>query len=330
MTISYPDVSNHNGDMPLQAGTVACFAKSSEGTGYRDPYYLHYKSEAQRVGALFGAYHFLRQGDGAGQARFAYSIVGPGVPMMIDFEPEYDQNGNPISLPSLADAIAFRDTYRALGGLVRVNYLPRWYWAGHLGSPSLSYLADLALVSSDYEAYSDAGPGWAPYGGLTPAIWQWTDKQPYSGQQVDFNAFRGTVDQFRVLLGLGSGLQPSPLEAPMQDALYAINPGPKGEQAGIWLYADGRYWHVPDLPTRDEIVAKLGIAEKPLDYALHQVLLALTATGAPVDAKALAASIVTALGPIVQQAVAAGVQPDYDHMAVVLEAHLAATFATGK
>ena len=63
----------------------------------------------------------------------------------------------------------------------------------------------------------------------------------------------------------------------MQDALYAINPGPKGEQAGIYLYADGRYWHVPDIPTRDAIVAKLGIAEKPLDYDVHQVLLALTA-----------------------------------------------------
>lgn len=128
--------------------------------------------------------------------------------------------------------------------------------------------------------------------------------------------------------------QPAPLrpfqEAPMQDALYAVNAGPRGEQAGIWLYADGRYWHVPDLPTRDAIVAKLGIAEKPLDYAAHLVLLALTAPGAPVDVKALAASVVTALGPVVQQAVASGVQPDYDHMAAVLEAHLAATFAAGK
>ena len=144
MTIAYPDLSNHNGSMPLQAGTVACFAKSSEGTGYRDDYYPHFKAEAGRVGALFGAYHFLREGNGAAQARFAYSIVGPGVPMMIDFEPEYDQNGNPISLPSVADAIAFRDTYRSLGGLVRLNYLPRWYWAGHLGSPSLAPLAWLA------------------------------------------------------------------------------------------------------------------------------------------------------------------------------------------
>lgn len=202
MTIYYPDVSNHNGGMPLESGTVACFAKSSEGTGYRDAYYEHYKAEAARVGALFGAYHFLTQGNGAAQARFAYSIVGPDIPMMIDFEPEYDASGNPTSQPTIADAVAFRDTYRSLGGLVTANYLPRWYWSGHLGSPSLAPLADLALVSSGYTTYSDTGPGWQPYGGLTPAVWQYTDALPYSGQKVDFNAYRGTVDQFAALLGL--------------------------------------------------------------------------------------------------------------------------------
>jgi hypothetical protein len=54
------------------------------------------------------------------------------------------------------------------------------------------------------------------------------------------------------------------------------------------------------------------------------------ALAAPVDVKTLAASVVAALTPIVQQAVAAGAAPDYDHMAAVLEAHLAATFAQGK
>lgn len=204
MTITYPDVSNHNGAMTLQSGTVACFAKSSEGTGYEDPYYAHFKAEAARVGAVFGAYHFLKQGNGAAQARFAYGIVGPSVPMMIDFEPEYDANGNPISLPTVADAVAFRDTYRSLGGLVRLNYHPKWYWQ-KLGSPSLAPLADLALVSSSYTAYSDTGPGWTAYGGVTPSVWQYTENQRYSGQSVDFNAYKGTLDQFKALLGLTQG-----------------------------------------------------------------------------------------------------------------------------
>lgn len=67
-----------------------------------------------------------------------------------------------------------------------------------------------------------------------------------------------------------------------------------------------------------------------LEAKLDALAAALAKVAAPVDVKTLASSVVTALGPIVQQAVATGVQPDYDHMAVVLEAHLAATFAAGK
>lgn len=119
-------------------------------------------------------------------------------------------------------------------------------------------------------------------------------------------------------------------EAPMQDALYAVANAPDGTAQGIWLYADGRYIHVGSIPQRDLITSQFGIQEKPLPYAAHQVLLALTAPAAPTDTQALAAGIVTALSPIVQQAVSASVQPDYDHMAAVLEAHLAATFAAGK
>lgn len=120
-------------------------------------------------------------------------------------------------------------------------------------------------------------------------------------------------------------------EDPMQDALYAVTPGPNGEQPGIWWYADGAYTHVPTIAQRDLIAAQFGAQQKPLPYTAHQLLLARTtpAPAAAVDTQALATSIVTALGPIVQQAVATGVQPDYGHMATVLEAHLAATITAG-
>jgi hypothetical protein len=76
-------------------------------------------------------------------------------------------------------------------------------------------------------------------------------------------------------------------------------------------------------------------AETETDFAAVLAALAgvsakLAALAAPVDVKALAASVATALGPIVQQAVAAGAQPDYDHMATAIEAHLAATLTQGK
>ena len=207
MTIWYPDVSNHEGAMPLEAGTVAVCAKASEGTTYADPYYQHYKAEAGRVGALFFAYHFLRQGHGAAQARFCHSIVGNGVNVMIDHEPT-ELSAGVWSLPTVQDALDFAATFRALGGLCTLVYLPRWYWGNPvsdrgLGSPSLAPLAaaGLSLISSNYTGYSDTGPGWAPYGGVAPVIWPYTDALPYSGQSVDFNAFRGTVADLQALLG---------------------------------------------------------------------------------------------------------------------------------
>lgn len=83
--------------------------------------------------------------------------------------------------------------------------------------------------------------------------------------------------------------------------------------------------HVGDLEAAVNTAAS-GVAAK-----VDALAAAVAKLGAPaIDTAALASSIVTALGPIVQQAVTAGVQPDYDHMAVVLEAHLAATLAAGK
>lgn len=237
MTLQYPDVSNYQGNMALQAGTPACFAKASDGTGYADPYYAHFKAEAARVGALFGAYHFLRQGNAAAQARFAYSIIGSGVPTMIDFEPVYDSAGNAVSLPSMSDATVFRDTFRGLGGLVSLNYLPKWYWAGHLGSPSLAPLADLGLVSSDYTAYSDTGPGWDAYGPgePIPAIWQYTDAKSYSGQSVDFNAFRGTVAELEALLFQGGSTMN------WTDIIHGIGERVGGNQVDYILTDLGRF-----------------------------------------------------------------------------------------
>ena len=196
MTIAYPDVSNHEGAMPLQPATVAVCAKASEGTTYTDPYYGHYRAEASRVGAVFFGYHFLHAGNGRAQADHCFSITGPGVSMMIDMEPTTGSN------PSVQDALDFAARYRARGGLCTLVYLPRWYWQ-QIGFPSLASLAaaGLSVVASNYTAYSETGPGWAGYGGIEPVIWQYTDKLPYSGQSVDFNAYRGTIADLQALLG---------------------------------------------------------------------------------------------------------------------------------
>ncbi len=198
MTIHFPDLSHHK-QVSLE-GAVALITKATEGTSFVDPSYAGYKADAAKRGIPFCAFHWLHAANVAGQAKHCFSVVGPGVPLMIDDE-------DPTDGLSLARTLAFVQAYRALGGLVKLEYLPRWFWSNH-GSPDLRPLAKagLALVSSAYprSGYTEQGVGWLPYGGVYPAIWQYTDAHPFNGQAVDFNAFKGTVDDLRVLWGLST------------------------------------------------------------------------------------------------------------------------------
>lgn len=199
MTIFGPDISNNNGALTLATGTPFVLAKSSESTNYHDPTYAGFKFQAARIGALFSAYHFLHAGSAAAQARYAYGIVGK-TPLMLDVE----LTGS--SKPQLSDVTAFIDEYRAYGGNIWAAYIPHWYWQGDMGSPSLTPVSSrhVALISSSYTSYSDSGVGWNAYGGVSPALWQYTDSQAYSGKHVDFNAYKGTKAQLAALMGATS------------------------------------------------------------------------------------------------------------------------------
>lgn len=190
MTIFFPDISSYEAGLTIQPGTVAVVAKATEGTYYQDAQYANFKAQAAHVGAVFSAYHFLKAGNGAGQADYCHAMVG-STPVMLDVETEG------ASKPTVADCAAFIARMHALGGRVWGAYFPQWFWqqvGGNLAS------LDVAVVSSNYTAYSDTGPGWAPYGGATPVIWQYTDKQSYGGQTMDFNAFKGTVAELAALI----------------------------------------------------------------------------------------------------------------------------------
>jgi peptidoglycan hydrolase-like protein with peptidoglycan-binding domain len=206
MTIFYPDVSGYQAGISF-AGCAIAMVKATENNNYTNPDYTAAKVRAANAGAYFCAYHFLHAGNGAGQASFAYGRVGSGVPLMIDFEPAYNANGTIASAPQISDAVDFINEYRALGGTVYLVYLPHWYWQGDLGSASLASLIGLGmlLVSSDYTGYSDTGPGWAAYGGMTPIIWQYTSSATLNGvTNVDFNAYLGTLGQFQSQVSSGA------------------------------------------------------------------------------------------------------------------------------
>lgn len=208
MEIFYPDIASFQKGISLK-GALAVSCKVTEGTNYVNPDYNRARANAAANGTFFFAYHFLHNGSAATQAAWCLSHAGK-TPIMLDFEPSSTR-------PTLTDCLNFIDTYRRLGGVIHLVYLPHWYWQ-EIGSPSLQSLVDrgLHLVSSAYTTYSDHGIGWQPYGGMTPTVWQYSDKTPFNGFSVDFNCFKGSIAEFRSIVSTGK--QPVvPVAKPVHD-----------------------------------------------------------------------------------------------------------------
>lgn len=185
VTIHFNDVSHYQRNFVPRGPTIA---KATQGLAMVDPTYFRYRDQTVIGGWPFAGYHYLTTDDTGGQALHALNVVGRQTPLMVDVE---DGSG------SLAHLLAFIAAYRKLGGLLTLVYVPRWYWAGTWGSPSLAPLAatGVKLISSAYprSGYADNGIGWQPYGGMHPAIWQ------YTSTPIDTNAFRGTEAELRAL-----------------------------------------------------------------------------------------------------------------------------------
>jgi hypothetical protein len=194
VTIFYPDISSYEDGMHIQPGTVAVVAKATEGIGYSDANYEDFKAQAAAVGAIFSGYHFLRSDSAPYAQALHYHSVAGDTPCMLDVE----TTGS--SKPDVDQVTAFIKSLKGLGGRVWGVYFPKWYWGDVGGDLGRLTAAGAVLVSSNYTAYSDSGPGWAAYGGATPVIWQYTSSQSYAGQAVDFNAFKGTVAELSAII----------------------------------------------------------------------------------------------------------------------------------
>lgn len=219
MTFFGHDVSSYNPNyQPVKGEFLAI--KASEGAHTHDPSFATLLARAKAVGAIPVAYHFLHA-DSTPAAQAANLAAVPGVkdlPVMVDVE----QEGT--SFPNIAQTAQFVDECKKLGIRVVLAYLPHWYWQA-IGSPGLTALSGrgLHLVSSAYPggtAYpGDSGGGWQSYGGMTPLIWQYTDKP------VDGDAFKGTAAQLRAILYPGtSAPAPAPAPAPASSN-YTVRSG---------------------------------------------------------------------------------------------------------
>jgi lysozyme len=178
-------------------------ARCSFGERTKDAEYSRFRKEAEEQQKLFAAYHFVTDGDPARQALNIGAVVREtSIPIMLDLEPS-DKVGDVFkSRPTLQTAFKVRAELAKLGYHVKLLYLPGWYW-NELGRPDLK---GWTLVQSRYpssvhnttkELYTgDEDPrGWAPYGGVTPLLWQYASTAiipGYTRNTVDADAFRGT------------------------------------------------------------------------------------------------------------------------------------------
>lgn len=180
--------------------------KVTEGVSYTNPYWLAAKAaltqRAKATGLVPLCYHFLDAGPGAAQADHFMAVAGnlTGFGIVLDFERA--PNGPP-SVASAKDCVArLRQHYPSHPiGL----YAPRWFTGSadlSFGSWtwSSSYVGGKGTPASLY-AHVSAGQ-WAPYGGKTPTLLQFSDSAIVPGVSglVDISAFKGTPDQLRAIV----------------------------------------------------------------------------------------------------------------------------------
>lgn len=215
------DISSYQDGLDLSRLKYSAFviAKTTEGTYYTDSCYDGWRRQAASLGKTFLWYSFLSGEDVHAQISHLLDHVGDkSLPGMLDVEPTKNYT------PTLAQALAWIDAAHEAELNLRLAYIPRWLWQ-QWGSPSLTGLTDrgVQLVSSSYPGGTgtpvqlypgDSAAGWSSYGGVKPLLYQFTDKASDGGQPLDYNAFRGSLDQLKAYL-----------QRPVQDA-PAPDPSP--------------------------------------------------------------------------------------------------------
>ena len=202
MTLFYPDCSNNNWSSAQDAisfleqlvpeGFSGMCHKVSEGSYYEDPYWPTVKRWCRQNNLPLIGYHYVTTDDPASQAQTWLGNDG-GPQAMLDWE---EHGGDRANLISVVDA------FNNAGVTVQLGYYPHWYW-NRQGGGNLSDLANF-VVSSTYSTITGyasvlyaqsgggSGAGWAPYGGVTPAAWQFTERAAIAGHVVDCNAYLGS------------------------------------------------------------------------------------------------------------------------------------------
>lgn len=204
------DISHRQRGLSLAAvqaqGYDFVIAKATQGQGVRDPEFHTFREEAQSIGMMFAAYHFLHSDSSArAQAEnLAAQLAGhTEIPVMVDVEPTDGSAPTLVHTKKFIAACAKRDLR------VTVLYLPRFHWQS-LGEPALD--RELPPLMQALYGVNSRGPGsvlypgntsarWVEMGGRTPSLLQFGSRGRIDGFdkiKVDVDAFRGTKPELSV------------------------------------------------------------------------------------------------------------------------------------
>jgi len=225
VTIFTWDASNHDwtrGEMNLAAakasGISAVVHKVCEGNRfYVDTYFGEFIRRARAAGfTTYGGYFVLHPGDYAAQAAWYFQILDQQVPgwrsdpnfvvHMLDAE-KFDYMSR---APNAAESQGWCTTVHVGTGYNPLGYVPKWLYGNSFAGTFTWPLVASSYVKGENAPFADLYPGdssasWGAYSGQTPALLQYTSSAVIGTQSpCDVNAYRGSLDQYRALLGATS------------------------------------------------------------------------------------------------------------------------------
>jgi hypothetical protein len=203
-----PDVSRYQGSIDHKRirseGHDFLIAKISQGRSLQDPLWPRNRDGARAAGLITAGYHYITTDDPTAQAANCAGWIGDNrVPVALDHE----RGGGNIN-----QFRAVLAAFQRAGLRVVLSYIPPFYWR-EIGQPSLAGLPPLwkaryaSTASGTPRALYAQVPAnyWDAYGGMAPALLQFSDAAVIAGQKCDCNAFRGSRQEFADLVGGGGG-----------------------------------------------------------------------------------------------------------------------------
>lgn len=231
--------------------------KVTEGTNYVNPRWAGAKpamAAVARHGFVPMAYCFLDAAEpGAAQASYFAQHAGDLTGFGIVVDGERAPNGATTRQQAVDATAELRKLYphHPIGG-----YYPHWFTGGEdLSFTDWLWASSYVLGSGDPAALYASVPAswWAPYGGRTPLLLQFSNQATVAGisGQVDCSAFHGSAVQ------LASHVLPAPPAPPKPPApptpapthgddnsmLLTLRPGDAPETLPVW--ADSGVYHEP-------------------------------------------------------------------------------------